>query len=602
MKGFEILFSEQMENGPNSVDRQKAVFKTLYERFVRPNEETFQQNYKANCRLKNAVQYEECAFDFVPIENGTYFVLDREAGRLCGTFTAQPYEEDERVEKTFTSILIADYGDIRELLPIILQKRWQNIYIVLNKTLQGFASFFKLEEFPAVLPPNIKLFAATEDMCRYFLENPGAYLPRKVFSPEPEKYDAVIEELHDTRVRRGVPSDRVFLSICMPSFNRGDRALENVRHTLAAQYDAEIEIVLLNTGSTVRTEGYQEIKSITDSRLRYDALEENGKCYMSYWSALSRANGQFALMLSDEDLLAIENLGAILEYLYTHQTLGAVAFDAFFEEDESLSYLVREPEIYPKGTKGIKWAIDCVRYFSGTCFNCACLKRSNILPRIESYFGNPFVTNYIQSVCSAFLANEYEVSNSGIKGWYIGKAEAVSVDVDKLMDIGTWYLLPQMRIQQERGAMCILGDMLRGPDLDEIFDYMINATFSLISLEYKYKGKTFTCSSDRWDALFHWPSIWKDHYRNCLEILQELEERFGNFSVVKAKMDKSFLYWQICKREQRWHTAEENLMPSLQAQIIKFYHEKGVPFEKIDFEGIEKDLESWVQAFLAERS
>lgn len=43
-------------------------------------------------------------------------------------------------------------------------------------------------------------------------------------------------------------------------------------------------------------------------------------------------------------------------------------------------------------------------------------------------------------------------------------------------------------------------------------------------------------------------------------------------------------------------------MPSLQAQVIKFYHEKGVPFEKIDFEGIEKDLKSWVQAFLAERS
>lgn len=600
MKGFDVLLSERLEARLCEGRHQETVFEALYQDFVLPNAEKFRQNYSVNSCLENGVGYEECALDFIPIADREYFILDKDSAQLCGTFAANPYEEDERTERTFTSILIADYGDIREIMPIVLQKRWQNVYIVLNAGLRRFASFFKLEEFPGVLPQNTKIFATTEDFRRYFLEDHDAYLPRKVFSPEPEKYDAVIEELHDARVQSGVPSENVFLSICIPSFNRGHRALQAVRHALTACYDAEIEIVLVNTGSTVRTEGYQEIKNMADSRLRYYELEKNEGFHLSYRSSLSRANGHFAMMLSDEDLLALENLDTIFEYLYLHQMLGATTFDGI-AEGELPPGLVREPKIYKKGVEGIKWAFDWIRYISGNCINCDCLKKDGILEKIEEkYLAEPFFLlsyNYIHCVVGLLLANKHEVTNSGIEGWYYGEP---AYNLRTIIDWDAPHsFFPKSRLAEERSAMNLLGDMLCGHDLDEMFDYEVNATFNIISLNYKDE---IICPKDQLDSLYCWPNIWRAHYENCLQILQDLEGKFGDVSAVKAKMDKSFLYWQICKRAQRRHTPEENLMPSLQAQVAKYYHEKGVPFEKIDFDGIEKDLEGWVQSFLAERS
>lgn len=603
MKGFDVLFAEQIESWQGEGNRESAMFQTLYERFVQPNEETFRQNYKANCRLENAAEYETCILDFIPIADQEYFVLDRGAERVCGTFTVKPYEVDEGVEKTFTSILIADSGDIREILPIIWKKRWQNVYIVLNEELRRFASYFKLEGFSAVFPSNVKIFATTSDMRQYFLENHDAYLPRKVFSQEPEKYDAVIEELHDTRVRSGIPSNHVFLSVCVPSFNRGDRALQTVQHFLTTKYDAEIEIVLVNTGSTIRTEGYQQIKEMRDSRLRYYKQEKNGRYYVSYCISLSKASGHFAMTLSDEDLVEVENLDEIFEYLYLHQTIGATTFNAIFEDEtykkeKALANLVREPKMCRKGVEGIKWVFDWTRYISGLCFNYDYLKKANIFGKVEKQKNNFFFHVYAHCVFCALIANEYMVTNSGIGGWRYGKGEFNFTMIDWEGSC-IYPFFPKPRMEQERAAMNFLGDILHGRDLDELFDYQVNDTFNLLSLNYKDDA---FCPPDKLASSFSWLNIWRDHYENCLQILQDLEGKFGDISAVRAKMDKSFLYWQICKRAQRRHTAEENLLPSLQAQVAKYYHEKGVPFEKIDFEGIEKDLESWVQAFLAERS
>ena len=591
MKGFDILFAEQIESWQGEGNRESAMFQTLYERFVQPNEETFRQNYKANCRLENAAEYETCILDFIPIADQEYFVLDREVERVCGTFTVKPYEMDEGVEKTFTSILIADSGDIREILSIIWKKRWQNVYIVLNEELRRFASYFKLEGFSAVFPSNVKIFATTADMRQYFLENPDAYLPRKVFSQEPEKYDAVIEELHDTRVRSGIPSNHVFLSVCVPSFNRGHRALKAVEYALTTCYDAEIEIVLMNTGSTKCTEGYQQIKNMKDSRLCYYELEKNGGLRASYYSVMGRASGRFAMVLSDEDLLAVENLNAIFDYLNSHDTEGATTFNAIFGSLPVDEYLIREAAAFEKGLQGIKWAFDWARHISGTCFNVEYMGKSKVFERVDKYKENLFYFYYPHTVFSIFMGEEYPVSNSGIEGWHFGQPEVKLIEINWPANGVLW---PESRIKQGCGAMDIMGDILYGPELDEMFHYQINTTFSMISCFFKEIPEK--------PLSYHWLDIWKMHHQSCMETLRNLEEKFGDLSSVKAKMDRSFLYWQICKREQKLRTPEENLLPSLQAQVAKYYHEKGVPFEKIDFDGIEKDLESWVQAFLAERS
>lgn len=591
MKEFDVLLSKQIENLQSEGKGEYTRFETLYECFIQPNEETFRQTYKANCCLENAVEYEACTLDFIPIADQEYVVLDREAGRFCGTFAVKPYEADGDARKTFTSILIADYGDVREIVPIILQKSWRNVYIVLNEGLRKFTSFYKLEDFPTVFPSNVKIFATTADMHRYFLENHDAYLPRKVFSRKSEKYDAVIKEIHDIRVRSGIPSNNAFLSVCVPSFNRGHRALKAVEYALTTCYDAEIEIVLVNTGSTNCTEGYQQIKNMRDSRLRYYELEKNGGFHESYCSALSRASGHFAMMLSDEDSVAVEKLNDVFEYLNEHCTEGVTTFNAIFDASPVVEYLIRKLEVCEKGLQGVTWAFDWTRHISGTCFNINYMKESGIFEKVEEYRENLFFFYYPHCVFSFLMGYQYPTSNSGMEGWRYGKPEVDITEIDWPVNFVLW---PEWRIKQCYDAMKLLGDILCGSELDEMFHYQINTTFSLISLLFKEApGKVKS---------YRWIDIWMQHYQSCLEVLQDLAEKFGDISSVKSQMDKSFLYWQICKREQRLRTPEENLRSSLQAQVAKYYHEKGVPFEEMDFGKMEEDLESWITNFLAERS
>lgn len=301
---------------------------------------------------------------------------------------------------------------------------------------------------------------------------------------------------------------------------------------------------------------------------------------MSYYNGLKNASGRFAMMLSDEDYLAVEQLDEMLDYLSAHQNLGAVTFNEMFGKNPSDPK--RETKIFEKKIERLKWAFDEIPYFSGTCFNVNYIKKAGIFEIIkEKYLDAPEFSfaEYIHIIFATLLADQYYVANSGVKGWYLGEEENI---IPEMKNGIFTYTRPENRWIQEDGAMELLGSLLDGQNLEEMFHHQINRIFYQLSLVYKLYG-------DKLGQEYRWSDIWLAHYRNCLQIVQKLENKFENIPSMIDKMNRSFLYWQICKREQRWHTPEENLLPSLQAQVVKYYHEKGVPFDKIDFDGIEQD-------------
>ena len=61
----------------------------------------------------------------------------------------------------------------------------------------------------------------------------------------------------------------MLLSICIPSYNRGHKAVCLVKHCLNMGYEkGEIEIICSNNGSEKNVEGYQERKELEDERFR----------------------------------------------------------------------------------------------------------------------------------------------------------------------------------------------------------------------------------------------------------------------------------------------------------------------------------------------
>ncbi len=564
-------------------------FDELYEQYVRPNEELFRENYLRSC-LCDKIKYEHCMLDFVPISNYEYLVMDKEVGQFRGTYTVG-CSQSEPTENTVSSILIADEWDIRKVIPIIFSKNWNYIYFVLNQSAAKFASFFKLKDFLTNLPSAVKFFLDTEEMRQYFLTDHDAYLPRKIVGAQSEKYEAIFKEIHDIRIKSGVPSNNVFLSICIPSYNRGKLALQAVSAVLTSQYDAEIEIVVCDNGSTADVEGYQEIEKNEDSRLRYYRFPKNGGFRYNIMNCLHKATGKFALFTSDEDIIIPENFEIALEWLSNHLSdTGACIFSSIFNDTYKWSTLKKET--FEPGVDAVIRAYH-TNYITGTCLNLDRIKELNLFQKEETLLENYYNIIYTHCTLSVFLGLRFKIVNSDIVLWRYGEKCAQSHDWGETGKIVN-FSLPENRSLLMFDAIKLIKNEVSEQELLEIVENRLNTHYVMLSNLYTLPkvGSSFL-------KMYSWVDICVLHYKKCLRFFKELEAEgiIQDLSAFIAKLDKATFYWLVCKRQQRLCTPEENLLSSLQAQVAKYDYDKGTPFEEIDFEGIGKEVNSWVKEF-----
>lgn len=100
------------------------------------------------------------------------------------------------------------------------------------------------------------------------------------------------------------------VSICIPTYNRAMCLQECLSQTLAFQ-GAGIEVIVSDNASEDDTR--KIVSSFNDPRLKYFHNEENIGFVMNFFRALSHAEGEWVLFLSDEDYAV--NLGELLDTL-----------------------------------------------------------------------------------------------------------------------------------------------------------------------------------------------------------------------------------------------------------------------------------------------
>lgn len=115
------------------------------------------------------------------------------------------------------------------------------------------------------------------------------------------------------------------LSICIPTYNRGKVLVKNLNH-LSSFKSEEIEIVVSDNCSPDDTE--ERTKKIKDPRIKYYKNERNLGFDKNLLKCCERAKGIYSLFLSDEDILNLETLPWIIEYIKKSnnvtQILGSV--------------------------------------------------------------------------------------------------------------------------------------------------------------------------------------------------------------------------------------------------------------------------------------
>lgn len=110
------------------------------------------------------------------------------------------------------------------------------------------------------------------------------------------------------------------LSICIPTYNRGEFAYAAAKHILDNWYTDEIEVVISDNHSKDNTK--QLIESIRDSRLKYYRNDENmGAAFNTHLTFL-RATGEYAYLTSDEDDLLISEIPFLIDFFKNNPSVS----------------------------------------------------------------------------------------------------------------------------------------------------------------------------------------------------------------------------------------------------------------------------------------
>ncbi len=105
------------------------------------------------------------------------------------------------------------------------------------------------------------------------------------------------------------------LSICIPTFNRGSylrECLESI-FTSSSEYRDQVEIVVSDNASTDDTRQIVEGFQRTGHTIHYVRQKKNVSSCVNYRAVAEQAQGQYVWIFGDDDKMAAEAVGAVLE-------------------------------------------------------------------------------------------------------------------------------------------------------------------------------------------------------------------------------------------------------------------------------------------------
>lgn len=545
---------------------REQILKNIYDCFILPNQEEFRNSFIQDREGITQISLEACAIDFIPVSEKKFYLFDKEEGVFKGNFELEDVPVQGEKEE-FGSILFADIWDIREMVPELKKKKWDAVYIVLNEAERKFASFLKIPKFRERHLANAAVFQNTELWQDVFEQYEEFYLPKNITAVEVEPYLGLFHKIHKKRLDSRKERKNVFLSVCIPSYNRGSVALKNVQNLLQCVYDSEIEIIVSNNGSEENTEGYQEIKAIQDSRLVYHEFETNQGFASNVMKVLDLAKGKYAVLLSDEDRMLLEHLGEYFTCLKANPKCGI-----FWESGRGVEFefwKVTEDTVYPAGGEAVEMVM-LRNYVTGITFQMKLLKECHAFERIEGMRGNVFL-EYYPHIPLMMMAGMYtELYWMKLPLWDATSTEYVDNTVCR-------YMLPEIRIAQQNGAVdfCYRGIGLSKYEIVRIFVIRSIKTYDLLGAAYQI---------DRFRELYSWEELCFFIYKEHEKYLKEFPADLDWEDEMRIRKDLQKMFFNSLKSERiiRIYPQEEQKKKKMIYQQIEKEFKEGKAIEEVE--------------------
>lgn len=102
------------------------------------------------------------------------------------------------------------------------------------------------------------------------------------------------------------------LSICVPVYNGGELAYQNIKEILTYRGE-DIEVIVSNNASTDNT--LELLQKIDDKRLKILTHKENIGPFLNWYYALMAGTAKYVMLHQDNDRIVVKNLPQYIEFL-----------------------------------------------------------------------------------------------------------------------------------------------------------------------------------------------------------------------------------------------------------------------------------------------
>ena len=455
-----LMFSKVLLNNVDKEEIRRFIYKT----FVEPNLHEFRENYNTNTKIltnnnciQNYVAYEKLDFWLIPTEVEQLYYLYNTRDDIIETKIKLSYDHKKEVilleeDKFADYIILSDWnvGKIVQYKNKIEHKN-KKTYAVITEY-NKFLSLLQSDSKIINELNNITIFDGFYNMEKYLKES-DKYLPRNIVDLINERYKAVetINKIHNYRISAD-NSKNIILSICIPTYNRGKRAYENVLHTLLSNYDNEIEIVISNNGTQNDTvEWYEKIKNINDTRVKYFEFEDNVGFALNVCNVVNMAEGKYVVIISDEDIIDINLLDKILGLLVKNN-IGVIR-----TKGQNQGF-IPSTKLCSKGESAILTYMLTSNYMSGIIFNNELLKKYKCTEYVEKRLDNEVCLYYPHMLWEVILSQYADVKGEDVT--FIIEGEAEKTDIGReTNEVIPLYSSIEGRIKQFEGYYQIFNDM-----------------------------------------------------------------------------------------------------------------------------------------------
>ena len=211
------------------------------------------------------------------------------------------------------------------------------------------------------------------------------------------------------------------IAICIITYNRGKRALENVENILQ-NIKKNFCVLVLNNGSNLGVKEYKRIEDLSkeNSQLFYKRHVTNTQFYGNFRSCFDFNNSKYIMILSDEDFVNIDGLDDILNDLKNYNNVAACRTSIEPHKDlitPGNSYIYPN-EYFMAGVSALNGFSFFGNYISGIIYNLELIKKTdllNILDRhINSHQSYPHL--YFDLLVASIFDIIFDISMTGNGG------------------------------------------------------------------------------------------------------------------------------------------------------------------------------------------